>query len=121
MKAEARECVWQCLHYMDSKAGEPKPCPLGEMVHGARVGEVIYFDFPYIGAGGAMGKEGVGKVAFKYLFLTVEVVSGYVRIVLAVACRATATAKVLLRLCAALDVSQVWVKSTLRRISRTGR
>ena len=36
------EFVKQCLHCMDSKAGEKVPRPLGETVHGTRPGEVVH-------------------------------------------------------------------------------
>ena len=51
------EFVEQCLHCMDSKAGEKVPRPLGETVHGTRPGEVLYFDYLYVGDSGPLGKD----------------------------------------------------------------
>ena len=44
MAADVRDFVKQCLHCVDSKAGEMVPRPFGETVHGTRVGEVLQFD-----------------------------------------------------------------------------
>ena len=60
-------CVWnsietdvgsfvkQCLHCIDGKAGILKPHPLGAVVHGKEVGEVLNFDFLHIDRG-AIGR-----------------------------------------------------------------
>ena len=49
--------VKQCLHCMDSKAGEKIPRPLGETVHGRRLGEVLHFDYLYMGDSCLLGKD----------------------------------------------------------------
>ena len=53
--------VKQCLHCMDSKAGEKIPRPLEETVHGTRSGEVLHFDFLYVGDSGLLGKDGLNE------------------------------------------------------------
>lgn len=44
------------LGYVDSKAEELKPRPLGELIHDERVGENVHFDASHIGAGAPVGK-----------------------------------------------------------------
>ena len=56
MAGPARQKL-QCLHCMDSKAGEKVPRPLGETVHGTRPGEVVHFDYLYVGASGLLGDD----------------------------------------------------------------
>ena len=45
MKEHVTEFVKQCVHCMDSKAGEQVPRPLVETMHGTRPGEVVHFDY----------------------------------------------------------------------------
>lgn len=42
---------------------DAKPRQLGEVIHGTEVGEVIYFDFIYIGKGG--GRSGTKELAMR--------------------------------------------------------
>ena len=55
------EFVQQCLHCMNSKAGEKVPRPLGETMHGTRPGEVIHFDCLHLGASGPLGDDGLDE------------------------------------------------------------
>ena len=57
----ARHRVRQCLRSVDSKAGKKMPRPLGETVHGTRPGEVVHFDYLYVGASGPLGDDGLDK------------------------------------------------------------
>ena len=47
MEEHVAKFVKQCLHCMDSKAGEKVPRPLGETVHGTSPGGVVHFDYLY--------------------------------------------------------------------------
>ena len=68
MEVHVTEFVKQYLHCMDSKAGEKIPRPLGETVHGTRLGEVLHFDFLYVGDSGPLGKDGLDEGdGFKYI------------------------------------------------------
>ena len=49
MENQVREFVRQCLHCADSRADEVVPHPLGETVHGTMPGEVVHFDYLYVG------------------------------------------------------------------------
>ena len=57
MEQHVTEFVKQCLHCMDSKAGEKVPRPLGETVHGKRPGEVTHFDYLHVGTSGPLGAD----------------------------------------------------------------
>ena len=73
------EFVKQCLHCMDSKAGEKIPRPLRETVHGRRPGEVLYFDSWYVGDSGPLGKYGLDEGdGFKYIFFMVDDLRNFV-------------------------------------------
>ena len=61
MEEHVTEFVKQCLHRMDSKAGEKAPRPLGETVHSTRTGEVVHFGYLYVGASGPMGDDGLDE------------------------------------------------------------
>ena len=64
-------CVWshieshvlqftrQCLHCVDTRAGETVPRPYGDTVHVTAPREVVHFDFQYIGSSGHEGSEGL--------------------------------------------------------------
>ena len=43
---------------MDRRAGEIVPRPYGDTVHGTAPGEVVHFDFLYVGSSGPEGNEG---------------------------------------------------------------
>eukprot|EP00903_Cladosiphon_okamuranus_P017345 g15980.t1 len=59
--AIVRDFVKQCLHCMDSKAGEMVPRPLGATVHGKRPGEVLHFDYLHVGQSGPLGGDGLDE------------------------------------------------------------
>ena len=58
IEVHVTEFVKQCLHCMDSNAGEKIPRPLGETVHGRRPDEVLYFDYLHVEDSGPLGKDG---------------------------------------------------------------
>ena len=43
---------------VDTRAGEIVPRPYGDTVHGTAPGEVVHFDFLYVGSSGPEGSEG---------------------------------------------------------------
>lgn len=57
MDTDVTDLVKQYLHCMDSKAGEKVPRSLGEMAHGTRLGEVVHFDYLYIGESGPLSGD----------------------------------------------------------------
>ena len=59
MESHVREFVRQCLHCVDTRAGEIVPRPYVDTVHGTTPGEVVHFDFLYVGSSGPGGGEGL--------------------------------------------------------------
>ena len=57
-----REFVRQCLHCVDTRAGEIVPRPIGDTVHSTAPGEVVHFDSLYVGSNGPEGSEGLPEV-----------------------------------------------------------
>ena len=53
MESHVREFVHQCLHCVDTRAGEIVPRPYRDTVHGTAPGEVVHFDFLYQGMSAA--------------------------------------------------------------------
>ena len=94
------EFAKQCLHCMNSKAGEKTPRSLGETMHGRRPGEVLHFDCLYVGDSGPLGKdelyEGYG---FKYILVIMDDLGNFVWLEPMESCTVASTAKHLLRWC----------------------
>ena len=68
MGSHVREFVRQCLHCVDTRAGEIVPRPYGDTVHGTAPGEVVHFDFLYVGSSGPEGSEGLPEEdGFRYI------------------------------------------------------
>ena len=79
MEVHVTVFVNQCLHCMDSKAGEKIPRPLGEMVHGRRSGNVLHFNYLDVGDSGFLGKDGLDEGnRFKYILVMIDETHGIV-------------------------------------------
>ena len=52
MDSQVRDFVRQCLHCVDTRAGATVPRPFGDTVHGTAPGEMVHFDFLYVGSSG---------------------------------------------------------------------
>lgn len=114
MEVDVDDFVRQCLHCVDSKAGELDPCPLGQPIHREGIGEVSRFYFHHVGGGWPLGNHGVGNVARKSIFAINEDVSDYGWLESAAACPAAVTGETLLCSCAAMGVPRVSVRATAR-------
>ena len=88
MEEDVRVFVRDCLFCADSQAGGLVPRPLSDTVHGKYVGEVVHFDFIYLGDSEVAEGNDL-RDGFAYLLLVVEDVSGYVW--LRPACECTAS------------------------------
>ena len=69
MKEDVTEFVQQCLHCVDSRAGNVVPLPSGEMFHRTEVGEVLHFDYL---------KLGNRDDGYSYVLVLVDDVSSFV-------------------------------------------
>ena len=49
MEKDIAKFVRQYLYCVDSKAGNAMPRPLGDLVHGTEVGDVLHFDYLSLG------------------------------------------------------------------------
>lgn len=96
MEVDVGDFVRQCLHCVENKVGELEPCPLGQLIHGEGIGEVVCFYVHHAGSGGPLGNHGVGNVASKSIFAIDEDVSGSAWLESAAACPAAVTGKTLL-------------------------
>ena len=108
------EFVTQCLHCMDSKAGEKVPRSLGETVHGTRPGEVVQFDYLHVGASGPLGDDGLDEDGgYRYILVMMDDMSNWVWLEPTEACTARLTAQHLLTWCNIIGVQEVWVSTLL--------
>ena len=73
MESHVREFVRQCLHGVDKRAGEIVPRPYGDTVHGTAPGEVVHFDFLYVGSSGPERREGLPEEdRFRYILVIMD-------------------------------------------------
>lgn len=113
MEDHVSEFVKQCLHCMDSKAGEKVPRPLGETVHGTSPGEVVHVDYLYVGESGPMGEDGLDEDGgFKYILVMLDDMCNWVWLEPTGACTARITAQHLMTWCKTLGVPEVFVSDT---------
>ena len=79
MESHVREFVRQCLHCVDTRAGEIVPRPYGDTVHGTTPGEVVHLDFLYIRSSGPEGSAGLPEEdGFRYTLVIMDDLSNFV-------------------------------------------
>ena len=97
MESYVREFVRQCLHCVDTRAGEIVPRPYGETVHGTAPGEVVRFDCLHVGSSGPEGNEVLSEEdAFRNILVIMDDLSNFASLEPAEACTSEVTAKHLL-------------------------
>ena len=100
-----REFVRQCLHCVDSRAGDVIPRPLGETVHGTTPNEVVHFDYLYVGESGPLASQGLSEEAgFRYILVIMDDLSKFVSLEPVAVCTAESTAACLLNWCKTLGL-----------------
>lgn len=74
------EFVRQCLYCVYPEAGNMVHRPLGEVIHGMEVGEVLYFNNLRLGASDVLliQSDGVSGVDYFYLFVLLDGDNGFV-------------------------------------------
>ena len=100
MKEDVTEFVQQCLHCVDSRAGNVVPRPLGEILHGTEVGEVLHFDYL---------KLGDSDDGYAYVFVLVDDVSWFVSLQPAASCTSEVAARSILEWVSVLGTPEVFV------------
>ena len=86
------------------------PRPLGETVHGTRLGEAVHFDYLHIGASGSLGDDGLDEDGGnRYILVLMDDISNWVWIEPTEPCTARLTAQHLLSGCKIIGVPKVWV------------
>ena len=82
------------------------PRPLGETVHGTRPGEVVHFDYLYVGASGPVGDDGLDEDGgYRQILVMMDDISNGT-------CMARLTAQHLLAWCKTVGGPDVWVSDT---------
>ena len=100
MKEDVTEFVQQCLHCVDSRAGNVVPRPLGEILHGTEVGEVLHFDYL---------KLGDNDDRYAYVLVLVDDVSSFVSLQLTASCTSEVAARSILEWVSVLGTPEVFV------------
>ena len=81
--------------------------------NGTAPGEVVHFDFLYVGSSGREGSEGLPEEdGCRYILVLMHGLSNFVSLEPVEACTAEVTATHLLNWCKTMGVSRVWVSDT---------
>ena len=102
MKEDVTEFVQQCLHCVDSRAGNVVPRPLGEIFHGTEAGEVLHFDYL---------KLGDSDDGYSYVLVLVDDVSSFVSLQPAASCTNEVAARSILEWMSVRDTPKVFVSN----------
>ena len=94
------EFVQQCLYCVDSRAGNVAPHPLGEILHGTEVGEVLHFDYL---------KLGDSDDGYAYVLVLVDDVNSFVSLQPAASCTSEVAARNVLEWVSVLGTPEVFV------------
>ena len=78
MDKDIAKFVSQCLHCIDSKAGNAMPRPLGDLVHGTAVGDVLHFDYLILEESDATDTGGLVDRGYKHVLVLMDAVSRFV-------------------------------------------
>ena len=108
MEKDIAKFVRQCLHCVDSKAGNDMPRPLGDLVHGTKVGDVLHFDFLSLGESDVIDTGGLVDEGYKHLLVFVDDVSRFVCLEEGVSCSMEAAAHSVLKWCASFGVPKAF-------------
>ena len=73
MEKHTAKYVGQCLHCVDSKAGNDMPRPLGNLVHGKKVGDVLHFGCLSLGEIDAIDTVGLVDGCNKHVLVLILV------------------------------------------------
>ena len=106
------EFVRQCLHCVDSKAGNAMPRLLGDLVHGTEVGDVLHFDYLSLGKSDAIDTGGLVDGGYKYMLLILmDDVGWFVWLEEAVSYSMEVAARSVLKWCALFGVPKAFTSN----------
>ena len=100
--------VRQCLHCVDSKAGNTILHPLGDLMHGTEVGDVLHFGCLSSGESDAIDTGGLVDGGYKHVLVLMDDVSRFVCLEEAVSCSIEAAARSVLKWCASFGVPKAF-------------
>ena len=86
MEKDIAKFIRQCLHCTDSKAGNAMPRPLGDLVHGTEVGDVLHFDNLSLGESDAIDMGDLVDGGYKHVLVLIDDVGRFVWLEEAVSC-----------------------------------
>ena len=75
MEKDIAKFIRQCLHCIDSKAGNAMPRPLGDLVHGMEVDDVFHCDYLSLGESDAIDTGGLVDGGYKHVLVLMDDVS----------------------------------------------
>ena len=78
MEKKIAKLIRQCLHCIDSKAGNAMPRPLGDLVHGIEVGDVLHFDYLSLGESDAIDMSGLVDGGYKHVLVLMDDLNRFV-------------------------------------------
>ena len=102
LKEDVTEFVQQCLHCVDSLAGYVVPRPLGEILHGTDVREVLHVDYLKLGDSGD---------GYAYVLVLVDDVNSFVSLQPAASCTSEVAARSILEWVSVLGTPEVFVSN----------
>ena len=108
MEKDIAKFIRQCLHCTDSKAGNALPRPLGDLVHGTEVGDVLHFDYLSLGESDAIDMGGLIDGGYKHVLVLMDDVSRFVWLEEAVSCSMEVAARSALKWCASFGVPKAF-------------
>ena len=108
MEKDIAKFIRQCLHCTDSKAGNAVPRPLGDLVHGTEVGDVLHFDYLSLGESDAIDMGGLVDGGFKHVLVLMDDVSRFVWLEEAESCSMEVAARSVLNWCASFGVPKAF-------------
>ena len=109
MEKNLAKFVRQCLHCTESKAGNAMPRPLGDLVHGTEVADVLHFDYHLsLGESDAIDMGGLVDGGYKHVLVLMDDVSRFVWLEEAVSCSMEVAARSVLKWCASFGVPKAF-------------
>ena len=109
MEKNMAKFVRQCLHCTESKAGNAMPRPLGDLVHGTEVADVLHFDYHLsLGESDAIEMGGLVDGGYKHVLVLMDDVSRFVWLEEAVSCSMEVAARSVLKWCASFGVPKAF-------------